>query len=108
MLFRGHGIRFYMPKPVTRMQTNLIQILLKERIILADELQNEINQSLASVLLWIQCAVKEHQLKDDKSLQMAEANLRATIDRARALHYSISKNLPEYEQLISIEGMEKI
>jgi signal transduction histidine kinase len=76
------------------METNLVDMLLKERIIVAEELQNEINQSLASVLLWIQFAVKEHHLQEDKSLQQAQNNLRATINRARALHYSLSKDLP--------------
>ena len=76
------------------MDSKLLEMLLKEREMVADELQNEINQSLASVLLWIQCAVKEHKLHGDSSLKQAEINLRDTIDRARALHYSLSKDLP--------------
>jgi nitrate/nitrite-specific signal transduction histidine kinase len=82
-----------MPNP-DPMETNLLKMLFKEREIVADALQNEISQSLASVLLWIQYAVKEHQLQEDNSLKQAEANLRAAINRARALHYSLLKELP--------------
>ncbi len=106
--FKRHGIGFIMPNPEPYyMDSKLLEMLLKEREMVANELQNEINQSLASVLLWIQCAVKENELYGDPSLQQAETNLRETIERSRALHYSITKNLREYEQLINIQTLEK-
>lgn len=64
---------------------------LQERRLLADELQNEVNQTLASVLLWIQHAKMEHNIPQDPSLTHAEENLKAAIDRMRALHYMLSE-----------------
>jgi signal transduction histidine kinase len=64
---------------------------LKEREQIADELQNEINQTLASVLLWMQFTKKEHQLQEDKAFMQAEENLKIAIDRLRTLHYSLSR-----------------
>jgi len=66
---------------------------MQERQQVADELQNEVNQTLASVLLWIQFAKKENNLMDDKSFAQAEINLKAAIDRVRSMHYSLSKKI---------------
>ena len=63
---------------------------LHERAQLAEELQNEVNQTLASVLLWIQHAKKENNIAGDASLNQAETNLKAAIDRLRLLHYMLS------------------
>jgi signal transduction histidine kinase len=65
-----------------------------ERSVMANELQNEVNQTLASVLLWIQLARKENNILEDASLKQAEANLKDAIDRLRSLHYSLSTDLP--------------
>lgn len=66
---------------------------LQERRQLADELQNEINQTLASVLLWIQHSKKENNIPEDPSLSQAETNLKAAIDRLRCLHYKLSEEI---------------
>ena len=70
-----------------------LKAFLKERSELADQLQNEVNQTLASVLLWIQHAKMDNNIMNDPSLFNAETNLKAAIDRLRALHYSLSKEL---------------
>ncbi|MES1221670.1 MAG: hypothetical protein ABUT20_39590 [Bacteroidota bacterium] len=70
-----------------------LKACLQERSKMADELQNEVNQTLASVLLWIQFARKENNIMDDESLLRAEANLKDAIDRLRDLHYTLSTEL---------------
>ncbi|MEP7278819.1 MAG: hypothetical protein ABI813_09270 [Bacteroidota bacterium] len=72
---------------------NQLTKCLQERIHLAEELQNEVNQTLASVLLWIQNARLENNIILDPSLAQAEINLKAAIDRLRKLHYSLSDDL---------------
>lgn len=67
-----------------------LEACLQERRNLAEELQNEINQTLASVLLWIQHAKMDNNIMDDRSLKQAETNLKEAIDRLRTLHYSLS------------------
>jgi signal transduction histidine kinase len=76
-------------------KSTIIQLkaCLQERRVLADELQNEVNQTLASVLLWIQNAKMENNIMDDKSLKQAEINLKEAIDRLRSLHYSLSQDV---------------
>ena len=71
---------------------NQLNACLNERQQLADELQNEVNQTLASVLLWIQFAKIDNSLKQDKSLLLAETNLKEAINRLRKLHYALAKN----------------
>jgi len=66
---------------------------LHERSQLADQLQNEVNQTLASVLLWIQHAKLDNNIVEDPSLKQAENNLKAAIDRLRALHYMLAKKI---------------
>ena len=73
--------------------THQLKAFLKERSELADQLQNEVNQTLASVLLWIQHAKIDNNIMEDPSLKNAENNLKAAIDRLRALHYSLSKEI---------------
>jgi signal transduction histidine kinase len=70
-----------------------LKACLQERRKMAEELQNEINQTLASVLLWIQYARMENNIMEDKSLKRAEANLKDAIDRLRDLHYSLTNEL---------------
>ncbi len=70
-----------------------LKACLQERSKMAGELQNEINQTLASVLLWIQYAKMENNIMDDESLKRAETNLKAAIDRLRTLHYSLTNDL---------------
>ncbi|GAC1449489.1 MAG: hypothetical protein NVSMB7_11570 [Chitinophagaceae bacterium] len=71
--------------------TDQLNACLKEREQVADTLQNEVNQILASVLLWIQFTKKYNNLAGDKSFQQAETNLKAAIDRIRTMHYSLTK-----------------
>lgn len=73
--------------------SNQLKAFRKERETLANELQNEVNQTLASVLLWIQHAKIDNDIIEDPSLKNAEANLKAAIDRLRALHYTLSKDI---------------
>ncbi len=68
-----------------------LAVCLHERRRLAEELQNVVNQTLASVLLWIQHAKKENNIQEDASLKQAEANLKAAINRLRSLHYMLSE-----------------
>ena len=77
--------------PITTAQQ--LKACLNERQQLADQLQNEVNQTLASVLLWIQFAKKDNDIREDKSLLQAEANLKEAIDRLRKLHYKLAKIL---------------
>jgi signal transduction histidine kinase len=70
-----------------------LKACLQERRNMAEELQNEVNQTLASVLLWIQYARMENNIMEDKSLKRAEANLKNAIDRLRDLHYSLTNEL---------------
>jgi len=73
--------------------SNQLNVFRKEREALANELQNEVNQTLASVLLWIQHAKIDNNIMEDPSLRNAETNLKAAIDRLRALHYTLSKDI---------------
>ncbi|MEP6749586.1 MAG: hypothetical protein ABJB86_17750 [Bacteroidota bacterium] len=72
--------------------SDLLTACLHERQQVADELQNEVNQILASVLLWIQFTKKENNLKEDKSFLQAEINLKEAIVRLQRLHYLLVKN----------------
>jgi len=77
------------------METTLLEVThqlnacLSGRQQAADELQNEINQILASALLWIRFAKTENQLSADQSVCNAELNLNEAIERIRALHYAL-------------------
>jgi hypothetical protein len=57
--------------------SNQLKVCLKERCDLANELQNEVNQTLASVLLWIQHAKIDNNIMDDPSLKNAERSNRS-------------------------------
>ena len=69
--------------------THQLKACLSGRQQAADELQNEINQILASALLWIRFAKTENQLSADQSVCNAELNLKEAIERIRALHYAL-------------------
>ena len=58
----------------------------------ANELQNEVNQILASALLWIRFAKTENN-PIDSSVRNAELGLQEAIERVRALHVSLLKDL---------------
>ena len=70
-----------------------LKACLQERRDMAEEIQNEVNQTLASVLLWIQLARMENNIMGDTSLNKAEDNLKAAIDRLRTLHYTLTGDL---------------
>jgi hypothetical protein len=55
----------------------------------ADILQNDISQTLAAVLLWLQTAVDEEQLSANLHLQLAESNLKSSIKKLVRLHYAL-------------------
>lgn len=80
--------------PLENKQTmEQLQACLLERGQIADLLQNEINQTLASVLLWVQDAKKRNGLSEDYSFLQAEANLKSAIDQIRDLHYTLTQEL---------------
>jgi hypothetical protein len=90
MIFDLTGRPKHMNIPSSSIHDQLAACL-QERSQLADQLQNEVNQTLASVLLWIQHAKLENNLMEDASLKQAETNLKAAIDRLRTLHYMLSE-----------------
>lgn len=55
----------------------------------ADILQNDISQTLAAVLLWMQTAMQEDALAENQHLQLAETNLKSSIKKLVRLHYSL-------------------
>ena len=61
--------------------------LSKEEI--ADILQNDISQTLAAVLLWLQSAMEDKELHANKHLQLAESNLKDSVKKLVRLHYAI-------------------
>ena len=63
-----------------------------ERQQAAHELQNEVNQLLASVLLWIRFAKAENRLHTDLSFLHAEKNLQEAITRVTSIHYTLAKD----------------
>ena len=65
----------------------------RHRFEVAHELENEVNETLASVLLWMQHASKENNLPASNSLAQAETNLKAAINHVRILHVSLRDNL---------------
>jgi hypothetical protein len=67
----------------------------QHRFEVAQELENEVNETLASVLLWMEHAWKENNLPVSNSLVQAETNLKAAIDHVRLLHLSLRNNVTE-------------
>ena len=55
----------------------------------ADILQNDISQTLAAVLLWMQTAMDEEGLSSNRHLQLAETNLKSSIKQLVRLHYAL-------------------
>ena len=60
-----------------------------EKDIVADILQNDISQTLAAVLLWMQTAMAEEGLSANQHLQLAETNLKTSIKKLVRLHYDL-------------------
>lgn len=57
----------------------------------ADILQNDINQSLTAVLLWLQTAMDDKAFASNEHLQMAESNLKSSIKKLVNLQYALLK-----------------
>ncbi len=57
----------------------------------ADILQNDINQTLVAVLLWLQSAMEDKELAANLHLQLAETNLKSSIKKLVKLHYDLLK-----------------
>ena len=55
----------------------------------ADLLQNDISQTLAAVLLWLQTAMTEEQLAANLHLQLAESHLKSSVKKLVGLHYAL-------------------
>jgi hypothetical protein len=62
-------------------------VLEKEQV--ADMLQNDISQTLAAVLLWLQSAMENEELGANLHLQLAETNLKSSIKKLVRLHYAL-------------------
>ena len=76
------------------LQQNIEDILLlenpgMEKEAAADLLQNDISQTLAAVLLWLQSAMEAEELAGNQCLQLAETNLRSSIKKLVRLHYAL-------------------
>ena len=55
----------------------------------ADLLQNDISQTLAAVLLWLQSAMENEALAGNQLLQLAETNLKSSVKKLVRLHYAL-------------------
>jgi hypothetical protein len=73
--------------------TNQLNACLKEREQVADLLQNDVNQMLASVLLGVQFTKVETLMAGDKFFMQAESNLETVIEKLNILHYSLSREI---------------
>jgi hypothetical protein len=62
-----------------------------QKIEAAGILQNDINQTLAAVLLCLQSAMADKEFAASLHLQMAESNLKSSIKKLVELHYSLLK-----------------
>ena len=62
---------------------------LLEKDEIADILQNDISQTLAAVLLWLQSAMEDEQLTNNLHLQLAESNLKSSVKKLVRLHYAL-------------------
>ncbi|MEP6750294.1 MAG: hypothetical protein ABJB86_21325 [Bacteroidota bacterium] len=62
-----------------------------EKAQVADILQNDVSQTLAAVLLWLQSAMEDEQHAGDQRLQLAEKNLKSSIKQLVRLHYALLK-----------------
>ena len=62
-------------------------VLEKEAV--ADMLQNDISQTLAACLLWLQSAREEEALVGNQHLQLAEIHLKTSIQKLVRLHYAL-------------------
>jgi hypothetical protein len=72
---------------------NQLSVLQEERLHIADVLQNDLNQMLASVLLCMQFKKTENQLAENTLFSQAEMNLKIVIGKISNLHYSLSQEL---------------
>ncbi len=71
---------------------NLLESGLKpDNEMVADILQNDISQTLAAVLLWMQTAIDEEGLSANRHMQMAETNLKSSIKQLVRLHYTLAE-----------------
>jgi hypothetical protein len=63
-----------------------------EKEAVAEILQNDISQTLAAVLLWLQSAREDETIAgDDQRLALAEKHLKTSIQKLVRLHYSLLK-----------------
>ncbi|MFT3933841.1 MAG: hypothetical protein QM726_09525 [Chitinophagaceae bacterium] len=77
-----------MKQPVTSAQL-YENVSDKEEV--ADILQNDISQTLAAVLLWMQTAMADENLANNLHLQLAESNLKESVKKLVRLHYALLK-----------------
>ena len=80
------------------METSLLKVThqlntcLSGREQAANELQNEINQILASALLWIRFAKTKNKLSTDQSVCNAELSLQEAIERGVPMRWLFRKS----------------
>ncbi|MFT3936209.1 MAG: hypothetical protein QM726_21450 [Chitinophagaceae bacterium] len=70
---------------------NALKNCIQQKMQASEELQNDINQVLASVLLWIEHTKLDQGLKNNASFEQAENNLRIAIEKVRKMHYKLGK-----------------
>jgi len=78
-----------MENPVIPALQQYPEVLDKEEV--ADILQNDVSQTLAAVLLWLQTAMDNKEIGDNLHLQLAETNLKDSIKKLVRLHYALLK-----------------
>ena len=66
-----------------------VNIAVLDNETVADILQNDISQTLAAVLLWLQTGMQEEGLTANQHLQLAETNLKSSIKKLVRLHYAL-------------------
>ena len=66
-----------------------LQDTVVDRQAAADILQNDINQTLTAVLLWLQSAMEDEPIASNQYLQLAESNLKSSIKKLVTLHYAL-------------------
>ncbi len=74
-------------QPANHLLQHCTQLLNKAEA--ADILQNDVSQTLAAVLLWVQSAMENEALANNQQLQLAETHLKESIKKLVRLHYDL-------------------
>jgi len=85
----GASMENILENPIIPALQQYTEVLDKEEV--ADILQNDVSQTLAAVLLWLQTAMSNKEIADNLHLQLAESNLKDSIKKLVRLHYALLK-----------------